>query len=136
MSRNSLFLVSLVVDTYNRAKGFYCDGLGFECVEDTAMPDGKRWLVVRPRGGEGAALLLTEASDETQRAAIGNQTGGRVGFFLETDDFARDHRRFTEAGVVFREEPRHEPYGTVAVFADLYGNLWDLIERAKPRTQK
>lgn len=136
MSRNSLFLVSLVVDTYDRAKGFYCDGLGFECLEDTAMPDGKRWLVVRPRGGEGAALLLAEASDETQRAAIGNQTGGRVGFFLETDDFARDHRRFTEAGVLFREEPRHEPYGTVAVFADLYGNLWDLIERAKPQTQK
>ncbi len=134
MSRNSLFLVSLVVDTYDRAKGFYCDGLGFACVEDTAMPDGKRWLVVRPRGGEGASLLLAEASDETQRSAIGNQTGGRVGFFLETDDFARDHRRFTEAGVIFQEEPRHEPYGTVAVFADLYGNLWDLIERAKPRT--
>jgi catechol 2,3-dioxygenase-like lactoylglutathione lyase family enzyme len=134
MSPNSLFLVSLVVDTYDRAKGFYCDGLGFECVEDTAMPDGKRWLVVCPRGGEGASLLLAEASDETQRAAIGNQTGGRVGFFLETDDFGRDHRRFMESGVIFREEPRHEPYGTVAVFADLYGNLWDLIERVKPRT--
>ncbi|MGL4199433.1 MAG: VOC family protein [Allorhizobium sp.] len=132
MSRNSLFLVSLVVDSYDRAKAFYCDGLGFECLEDTEMPDGKRWLVVRPRGGEGASILLAEASDETQRAAIGNQTGGRVGFFLETDDFARDHRRFTEAGVLFQEEPRHEPYGTVAVFADLYGNLWDLIERAKP----
>lgn len=136
MSRNSLFLVSLVIDTYDRAKGFYCDDLGFECLEDTAMPDGKRWLVVRPRGGEGASLLLAEASDETQRAAIGNQTGGRVGFFLETDDFARDHRRFTDAGIIFQEEPRHEPYGTVAVFADLYGNLWDLIERAKPQTQK
>lgn len=136
MSRNSLFLVSLVVDSYDRAKGFYCDGLGFECLEDTAMPDGKRWLVVRPRGGEGASILLAEASDETQRAAIGNQTGGRVGFFLETDDFVRDHARFRAAGVIFREEPRHEPYGTVAVFADLYGNLWDLIERAKPWTQK
>lgn len=132
MSRNSLFLVSLVVDSYDRAKAFYCDSLGFECLEDTAMPDGKRWLVVRPRGGEGASLLLAEASDEIQRAAIGNQTGGRVGFFLETDDFGRDHRRFTEAGVLFQEVPRHEPYGTVAVFADLYGNLWDLIERAKP----
>lgn len=132
MRRNSLFLVSLVVDSYDRAKAFYCDALGFECLEDTEMPDGKRWLVVRPRGGEGASILLAEASDETQRAAIGNQTGGRVGFFLETDDFARDHRRFTEAGVIFQEEPRHEPYGTVAVFADLYGNLWDLIERAKP----
>lgn len=132
MSANSLFLVSLVVDSYDRAKAFYCVSLGFDCVEDTAMPDGKRWLVVRPRGGEGASILLAEASDEAQRAAIGNQTGGRVGFFLETDDFARDHRRFTEAGVLFQEEPRHEPYGTVAVFADLYGNLWDLIERAKP----
>lgn len=131
MSRNSLFLVSLVVDSYDRAKAFYCDSLGFDCVEDTAMPDGKRWLVVRPRGGEGASILLAQASDEAQRAAIGNQTGGRVGFFLRTDDFARDHRRFTEAGVLFQEEPRHEPYGTVVVFQDLYGNLWDLIEPAK-----
>ncbi|MFN3635323.1 MAG: VOC family protein [Rhizobium rhizophilum] len=136
MTMNSLFLVSLVVDSYDRAKAFYCEDLGFDCVEDTAMPDGKRWLVVRPRGDDGAALLLAEATDDTQRAAIGNQTGGRVGFFLRTDDFARDHARFLNAGVVFREEPRHEPYGTVAVFADLYGNLWDLIERAKPQTQK
>jgi catechol 2,3-dioxygenase-like lactoylglutathione lyase family enzyme len=131
MSKNSLFLVSLVVDTYDRAKAFYCDGLGFDCVEDTVLPEGKRWLVVRPRGGEGASLLLAEATDDAQRAAIGNQTGGRVGFFLETDDFARDHQRFRAAGVVFQGEPRHEPYGTVAVFADLYGNLWDLIERGK-----
>lgn len=129
---NSLFLVSLVVDSYDRAKAFYCGGLGFDCVEDTAMPDGKRWLVVRPEGGEGASLLLAEAADEAQRAAIGNQTGGRVGFFLRTDDFARDHARFLEAGVVFRDAPRHEVYGTVAVFQDLYGNLWDLIEPAKP----
>lgn len=136
MTMNSLFLVSLVVDSYDRAKAFYCEDLGFDCVEDTAMPDGKRWLVVRPRGDDGAALLLAEATDDAQRAAIGNQTGGRVGFFLRTDDFARDHARLLNAGVVFREEPRHEPYGTVAVFADLYGNLWDLIERAKPQTQK
>ncbi|THV17242.1 VOC family protein [Rhizobium rhizophilum] len=136
MTMNSLFLVSLVVDSYDRAKAFYCEGLGFDCMEDTAMPDGKRWLVVRPRGDDGAALLLAEATDDAQRAAIGNQTGGRVGFFLRTDDFARDHARFLDAGVVFREEPRHEPYGTVAVFTDLYGNLWDLIERAKPQTQK
>jgi catechol 2,3-dioxygenase-like lactoylglutathione lyase family enzyme len=131
MSQNRLFLVSLVVDSYDRAKTFYCGGLGFDCVEDTVQPEGKRWLVVRPRGGEGAALLLAEASDDAQRAAIGNQTGGRVGFFLETDDFARDHARFRKAGVIFQEEPRHEPYGTVAVFADLYGNRWDLIERGK-----
>ena len=128
MGVNSLFLVSLVVDSYDRAKAFYCDGLGFACVEDTALPDGKRWLVVRPRGGEGASVLLAEAADDGQRAAVGNQTGGRVGFFLRTDDFARDHARFVAAGVVFREAPRHEPYGTVAVFEDLYGNLWDLIE--------
>ena len=78
--------------------------------------------------GDGAALLLAEATDDAQRAAIGNQTGGRVGFFLETDDFARDHRRFTEAGIIFKDEPRHEPYGTVAVFSDPFGNRWDLIE--------
>ncbi|MFN3833467.1 MAG: VOC family protein [Allorhizobium sp.] len=128
MGVNSLFLVSLVVDSYDRAKAFYCDGLGFACVEDTALPDGKRWLVVRPHGGEGASVLLAEAADDAQRAAVGNQTGGRVGFFLRTDNFARDHARFVAAGVVFREAPRHEPYGTVAVFEDLYGNLWDLIE--------
>ena len=131
MTLNSLFLVSLLVDGYDRAKAFYCEGLGFDCVEDKVMPDGKRWLVVRPKGGEGAAILLAEAADEAQRAAIGNQTGGRVGFFLRTDDFARDHARFRDAGVLFREAPRHEPYGTVAVFQDLYGNLWDLIEPAK-----
>jgi catechol 2,3-dioxygenase-like lactoylglutathione lyase family enzyme len=130
MSGNSLFLVSLVVDSYDRAKAFYCSALGFECLEDTPMPDGKRWLVVRPIGSEGASLLIAEASNDAQRAAIGNQTGGRVGFFLKTDDFARDHARFVKAGVVFQEAPRHEVYGTVAVFQDLYGNLWDLIEPA------
>ena len=128
MSANSLFLVSLIVDSYDRAKAFYCGALGFDCLEDTAMPDGKRWLVVRPKGGGGASIVLAEASDDTQRAAIGNQTGGRVGFFLRTDDFARDHTRFLGAGVLFREAPREEPYGIVAVFEDLYGNLWDLIE--------
>lgn len=130
MSGNSLFLVSLVVDSYDRAKSFYCSALGFECLEDTLMPDGKRWLVVRPMGAEGASLLIAEASNDAQRAAIGNQTGGRVGFFLKTDDFARDHARFVKAGVVFKEAPRLEVYGTVAVFQDLYGNLWDLIEPA------
>ena len=128
MSANSLLLVSLIVDSYDRAKAFYCDALGFDCLEDTAMPDGKRWLVVRPKGRGGASILLAQASDDTQRAAIGNQTGGRVGFFLRTDNFARDHTRFLGAGVLFREAPREEPYGIVAVFEDLYGNLWDLIE--------
>lgn len=87
-------------------------------------------MVVKPRGGDGAAFLLAQAANEVQRAAIGNQTGGRVGFFLKTDDFARDHAAMLAAGVRFLEEPRHEVYGTVAVFADLYGNSFDLIQHA------
>ena len=125
----SLFLVTLVVDDYDRAKAFYCDVLGFDCVVDQPLDDaGKRWLVVKPRGGEGASLLLARADGDGEHGAVGNQTAGRVGFFLSTDNFARDHAAFTANGVTFIEEPRHEPYGTVAVFSDLYGNLWDLIE--------
>lgn len=120
--------VALLVSDYDEAIGFYRDTLGFSLVADTPLGGGKRWVVVAPEGGKGAALLLAEAGDEVQRARIGDQTGGRVGFFLETDDFARDHARFTERGVRFLETPRHEPYGSVAVFEDLYGNKWDLIE--------
>ncbi|MGI2032765.1 VOC family protein [Rhizobium panacihumi] len=130
MPQCSLFLVTLVVHDYDRAKAFYCDALGFDCLEDTPQPDGKRWLVVRPNGGEGASLLLAQAASESQKAAIGRQTGGRVGFFLKTDDFARDHAAMLAKGVVFLEQPRHEIYGTVAVFTDPYGNSWDLIEHA------
>ncbi len=130
MSDQSLFLVSLVVDDYDRAKLFYCDDLGFDCIEDTPLGAGKRWVVVTPKGGNGAALLLAQAADERQRAVIGNQTGGRVGFFLKTDDFARDHAAMLARGVRFIEEPRHEAYGTVAVIADPYGNTWDLIEHS------
>jgi len=119
--------VTLVVDDYDRALAFYCGKLGFACEADIDLGGGKRWVVVSP--GNGAGLLLALAEGETQRVAIGHQTGGRVAFFLETDDFARDHAAFIAAGVTFREDPRHEPYGTVAVFEDLYGNLWDLIER-------
>lgn len=128
MALKSVFLVTLVVDDYDRAKTYYCDVLGFECLEDSHQPDGKRWVVVAPPMGVGAALLLAQAADEKQTGAIGKQTGGRVGFFLETDDFLSDHARLKAAGVAFREAPRCEPYGIVAVFADLYGNLWDLIE--------
>lgn len=129
MPQSSLFLVTLIVDDYDRAKSFYCDVLGFECAFDTPLDDhGKRWLVVRPKGGDGAGLLLALADGAAQQASIGNQTAGRVSFFLKTDDFARDHAAFQAHGVRFLEEPRHEPYGTVAVFADLYGNLWDLIQ--------
>ncbi|EJT02992.1 VOC family protein [Rhizobium sp. CCGE 510] len=132
MTIQSLFLVTLVVDDYDRAKAFYCDCLGFDCLQDETQPEGKRWVVVKPKGGarvgDGAAFLLAQAADATQRAAIGNQTGGRVGFFLKTDDFARDHAAMLAAGVRFLEEPRHEVYGTVAVFADPYGNSFDLIQ--------
>ncbi|WP_416796429.1 VOC family protein [Ciceribacter azotifigens] len=128
--RRRLATVTLVVDEYDRAKAFYCGVLGFECVADTELDEGKRWLVVAPKGGTGAALLLARADGERQTQAIGNQVGGRVAFFLETDDFARDHAIFLANGVRFLEEPRREVYGTVAVFADLYGNRWDLIEPA------
>jgi catechol 2,3-dioxygenase-like lactoylglutathione lyase family enzyme len=124
--------VALVVADYDEAIGFFCGKLGFALIADTDMGDGKRWVVVGPAGGRGARLLLAKAAGERQREAIGNQTGGRVGFFLETDDFARDHAAFTAAGVKFHETPRHEAYGTVAVFEDLCGNTWDLIE---PRAQ-
>ncbi len=130
MSNRSIFLAALIIDDYDRAKAFYCDILGFDCVEDTALPDGKRWVVVKPKGGDGAALLLAQPANDRQKAAIGNQTGGRVGFFLKTDDFARDHAAMLDKGVRFMEEPRHEVYGTVAVFSDPYGNTWDLIEHA------
>lgn len=130
MSVRSLFLVTLVVDGYDRAKRFYCDMLGFDCLEDTPLPEGKRWVVVKPREGDGAALLLAEATGAAQQAAIGNQTGGRVGFFLKTDDFERDFRAMSDKGVRFLEAPRREPYGTVAVFSDPYGNTWDLIQHA------
>ncbi|NTF85900.1 VOC family protein [Agrobacterium rhizogenes] len=124
----SLFLITVLVDDYDHAKTFYCDCLGFDCLADEPQPEGKRWVVVKPKGGEGAALLLAQAADDGQRAAIGNQAGGRVGFFLKTDDFARDHAAMVAKGVLFLEEPRHEVYGTVAVFADPYGNTWDLIQ--------
>jgi catechol 2,3-dioxygenase-like lactoylglutathione lyase family enzyme len=130
MSTQSIFLVALVVDDYDSAKEFYCDVLGFDCLQDEVQPEGKRWVVVRPPGDEGASLLLAEATTERQRAAIGNQTGGRVGFFLKTDDFERDHAAMRAKGVRFLEEPRREVYGTVAVFADPYGNTWDLIQHS------
>ncbi|GAA3901072.1 VOC family protein [Streptomyces lacrimifluminis] len=129
MSR--IALVALVVDDYDEAIRFYTDALGFRLVEDTPRPDGSRWVVVEPGTGEtGTGMVLARAKDEGQRARIGDQTGGRVGFFLHTDDFARDHARMSAAGVTFLEEPRHEPYGSVAVFQDLYGNRWDLLQPA------
>jgi uncharacterized glyoxalase superfamily protein PhnB len=114
------------VADYDEAVAWYTQMLGFSLTEDITLGDGKRWVVVSALGG--ARLPLAAAADGEQRSRIGNQTGGRVFLFLETDDFQRDYHEMKEHGVEFREEPRYEPYGTVAVFADLYGNLWDLIE--------
>jgi catechol 2,3-dioxygenase-like lactoylglutathione lyase family enzyme len=118
--------VAVVVDDYDRALVFYCKLLGLELIADTPLGGGKRWVTVG--GAGGARLLLARADGEQQIAAIGNQTGGRVGFFLETDDFAADHARLVAAGVTFLEAPRQEAYGRVAVFEDIYANKWDLIE--------
>ncbi len=120
--------VTLVVADYDDAIRWYVGRLGFRLVEDVELGGGKRWVTVEPGTRGGARLLLARADGAGQAAAIGNQTGGRVAFFLETDDFARDHAAMLANGIEFREPPRHEPYGTVAVFSDLYGNLWDLIE--------
>lgn len=123
-------LCALIVRDYDDAIAFYTDKVGFDLIEDTDMGDGKRWVIVAPKGATETRILLARASGADQENTIGNQTGGRVGFFLNTDDFARDHARMTKAGVRFLEAPRHEPYGTVAVFEDLYGNKWDLLELA------
>lgn len=121
--------VTLVVPDYDQAIGFYRDILGFELLEDTSLGEGKRWVVLRPRGAE-TALLIARAEGPRQAAAIGNQTGGRVGFFLFTDDFDRDHVAMMARGVRFLETPRREIYGIVAVFTDPFGNTWDLLQPA------
>ncbi|PZO02062.1 MAG: extradiol dioxygenase [Alphaproteobacteria bacterium] len=121
--------ISLLVHDYDEAIAFYVGKLGFDLSEDTDMGGGKRWVRVTPKGGE-TSLLLARATTDAQTAQVGNQAGSRVWLFLETDDLMRDHATWLEAGVVFRETPRHEPYGKVVVFEDLYGNAWDLIEPA------
>ena len=131
MRARRIALFTLVVDDYDAAIAFYVGALGFELREDTPRGEGKRWVVVAPPGAE-TGLLLARADGDAQRARIGDQTGGRVGFFLHTDDFHRDHAAMTAAGVRFLETPRVEAYGTVAVFADPYGNKWDLLEPATP----
>jgi catechol 2,3-dioxygenase-like lactoylglutathione lyase family enzyme len=126
----SIAAVALVVADYDEALDFFTGKLGFDVVEDTPLPGGKRWLLVRPPGG-GTALLLARAATPQQASRVGDQTGGRVFLFLRTDDFWRDFHDMQSRGVRFSEEPREEDYGTVAVFLDLYGNRWDLVQ---PRT--
>jgi catechol 2,3-dioxygenase-like lactoylglutathione lyase family enzyme len=121
--------VALIVREYDEALEFYVGTLGFTLIEDTAIPEqAKRWVVVAPPGTRESRLLLARAVNEEQAARIGNQTGGRVFLFLHTDDFWRDFHAYKAKGVVFVREPQEESYGTVAVFQDLYGNLWDLLQ--------
>jgi len=132
--KQALALVSLVVRDYDEAIAFYVDTLGFELIEDSPVPEqGKRWVVVAPRGGPGARLLLARATTPEQDTRVGNQTGGRVFLFLHTDDCLRDVAMLRGQGVTIVREPAEAPYGTVAVFADLYGNQWDLIEPREER---
>ena len=121
-----LALTALLVRDYDEAIAFYCDALGFRLLEDSDQGGGKRWVVIG--GGDGGDLLLAKASKPEQLAAVGNQFGGRVGLFAHTDDFDAVQARLINAGALFEEQLRREPYGTVAVFRDLYGNRWDLIE--------
>jgi catechol 2,3-dioxygenase-like lactoylglutathione lyase family enzyme len=129
--KQSIFLIALVVRDYDEAIDFYTKKLNFTLVEDTYQPEqDKRWVVVAPPGSIGTRLLLARASRPEQEPFVGNQTGGRVFLFLNTDDFRRDYNRMVSLGITFVREPKHEAYGTVAVFRDLYGNLWDLVEAA------
>lgn len=129
MIQQALGLVALVVRDYDEAIAFFVGILGFTLVEDTPIPEqGKRWVVVAPPGARETRLLLARAVGEEQVAHIGNQTGGRVFLFLYTNDFWRDFHTYTARGVRFVREPKEEPYGTVAVFEDLYGNWWDLLQ--------
>ncbi|MEU1625472.1 VOC family protein [Streptomyces sp. NPDC020096] len=123
-----LGLVTVVVRDYDEAVAFYVNAIGFELLEDTRIDDEKRWVVVAPQGARETAVLLARAVTGEQEARVGDQTGGRVGWFLNTDAFDRDYERMRAAGVAFEEAPRREPYGRVAVFRDLYGNRWDLIQ--------
>jgi catechol 2,3-dioxygenase-like lactoylglutathione lyase family enzyme len=126
-------LVTLVVADYDEAIAWYTETLGFHLIEDTPLGEDKRWVVVAPEEESGVRVLLARAANPAQEAAVGSQAGGSVFLFLETDDFERDYAEMCRRGVIFREAPRHESYGTVAVFSDLYGNPWDLIEPAQPR---
>lgn len=129
----SIGAVALLVRDYDEAISFYSGSLGFTVAEDTALGGGRRWVVLSPPGSSGTRLLLAQAKNAEELAAVGRQAGGRVFLFLHTDDFDRDYREMKRRGVTFNEEPRTESYGTVVVFEDLYGNKWDLVMPAAPR---
>ncbi len=126
--KQSISQITLVVHDYDEAIEFYTQKLQFELVEDTPLTESKRWVLVRPQNSNGFCLLLAKAVNEEQKKSVGNQSGGRVFLFLNTDDFWRDFHQMKSVGIEFVREPSEEVYGTVAVFKDLYGNLWDLIE--------
>ena len=125
---NTLGMITIVIDEYDAAIKHYVEDLGFTLIEDTALSAEKRWVVVAP-SNEGAKILLAKAANETQKAAIGNSTGGRVGFFMYTTEFSQTYELYKSRGIRFIEEPRQEAYGQVVVFTDKYGNKWDLIEQ-------
>ncbi len=128
----SIVHVAIVVEDYDEAIGFYTEKLGFELIENTYIPEqNKRWVLVAPQNSKGTAILLAKASDPDQARFIGNQAGGRVFLFLSTDDFWRDYNQFLANGIKFVRNPEKHAYGTVAVFEDLYGNLWDLLEHTE-----
>lgn len=127
--KQSIVHIALVVKDYDEAIAFYTKKLNFELIEDTYQPElDKRWVVIAPPGSSGTTILLARASNDTQEAFIGNQSGGRVFLFLNTDDFWRDYNDMVDKGIEFVREPKEADYGTVAVFKDLYGNLWDLLQ--------
>lgn len=129
--KQSIVHIALVVDDYDEAIEFYTEKLNFTLIEDSPQGETKRWVLVAPKGSEECRLLLAKGVGEEQRSRVGNQTGGRVFLFLKTDDFWRDYEGMLSRGINFVREPKAEEYGTVAVFADLYGNLWDLVEYKK-----
>lgn len=131
MANQQIGHIALLVRDYDEAKAWFCERLGFVVVEDTRISQEKRWLLIAPPGSSSTSLLLARASNDRQSQRVGDQTGGRVFLFLHTDDFWRDFHDMQERGVRFCEEPRHESYGTVAVFEDLYGNRWDLLQLGK-----
>jgi catechol 2,3-dioxygenase-like lactoylglutathione lyase family enzyme len=124
----SIGSVTFLVKDYDEAIDYFTNKLKFDLIEDKQLSEAKRWVVAAPKGGSGSSLLLAKASTEEQLRSVGNQTGGRVAFFLNTDNFKRDYRRMKESGINFLESPREEAYGIVAIFQDLYGNKWDFIQ--------